>query len=170
MRTRCVALLWVLVVVTSNGQVAHISTNDQAKVADAMVERFVDSWNRADGAAYGENYWPNAELVNPSGAIVDGKAAIVKEHIDLWNGIFKGSRATGRVRKVRMLGSRHMMVDFDVQVVNVRELPPGSPKYPDGSLRNHLKHILELRNGHWKVLAAQNTFIAPRPSGRLTLP
>src|SRR5919204_3362453 len=107
MRTRCIALLWVLVVVTANGQVAHISTNDQAKVADAMVERFVDSWNRADGAAYGENYWPNAELVNPSGAIVDGKAAIVKEHIDLWNGIFKGSRATGRVRNVRMLGSRH---------------------------------------------------------------
>jgi hypothetical protein len=43
--------------------------DDEAQAAaTAMVNRFVDSWNRADGAAYGENYWPEAELVNPSGA------------------------------------------------------------------------------------------------------
>ena len=51
----------------------------RAKEADvaakAMVERFVDSWNRADGAASGENYWPDAELVNPSGVISQGQAA-----------------------------------------------------------------------------------------------
>lgn len=26
----------------------------------------VDSWNRADRGAYGENYWPEAELVDPA--------------------------------------------------------------------------------------------------------
>jgi uncharacterized protein (TIGR02246 family) len=137
-----------------------LSTNAKA-AAQAMVDRFADSWNRADGKAYGENYWPEAELVNPSGAIVDGQAAIVQEHVDLWNTIFKGSHATGRVRKIRMLGPDYMMVDFDVEVSNVAHLPPGSPTYADGTLRNHLKHILEKRNGQWRVIAAQNTFIAP---------
>ena len=61
-----------------------------------------------------------------------------------------------------MLGTNYMMVDFDVEVSNVRELPPGSPVDSDRVLRNHLKHILEKRNGKWKIIAAQNTFIAPK--------
>ena len=55
-----------------------------------------------------------------------------------------------------------MIVDFDVEVSGVRELPPGSPANANGVLRNHLKHIMEKRGGAWKVLSAQNTFIAAR--------
>lgn len=130
--------------------------------ANAMLNRFIDSWNHGDGQAYGENYWPEAELVDPSGAVVKGKAAIVQEHVDLWNGIFKGSHIRGKVREIRMLGPNFMMVDLDLEVSNVRQLPPGSPAYGDRTLRNHLKHILEKRQGAWKVIAAQNTFIAPK--------
>jgi uncharacterized protein (TIGR02246 family) len=130
------------------------------RAAQAMVTRFVDSWNRADGAAYGENYWPEAELVNPSGVISHGQAAIVQEHVELWAGIFKGSHISGKVRRIRMLGSTFMMVDFDAELSGVRQLPPGSPADAAGVLHNHLKHIMERRDGAWKVLAAQNTFIA----------
>src|ERR1700680_1230304 len=135
--------------------------DDEAQaVAKAMVKRFVNSWNRADGAAYGENYWPEAELVNPSGAIRSGRADIVQEHVNLWAGIFKGSRAAGKVHRIQRLGSNYMIVDFDVELSGVRQLPPGSPPIANGVLRNHLKHIMENRNGVWKVLSAQNTFIA----------
>jgi uncharacterized protein (TIGR02246 family) len=66
---------------------------DEAQsVAIAMVNRFVDSWNRADGAAYGENYWPDSELVDPTGAIKSGRTAIEQEHAEMWAGTFKGSR------------------------------------------------------------------------------
>jgi hypothetical protein len=65
---------------------------EAAVAAQAMVMRFVDSWNRADGAAYGEN--------------------------------------------------------------------PGSPADAAGVLHTHLKHVMERRHGVWKVLAAQNTFVA----------
>ena len=45
-----------------------IPSDDEAQAAaNAMVDRFVDSWNRADGAAYAQNYWPEAELVDPMG-------------------------------------------------------------------------------------------------------
>jgi uncharacterized protein (TIGR02246 family) len=143
------------------GAVFAQKVDNEAKVAaEAMVNRFVDSWNRADAAAYAENYWPEAELVDPTGAIVSGRDAIVKEHVDLWAGIFKGSRARGQVRKVQRLGANYMMVDFDVQVSGVHQFPPGSPPNERGELRNHLKHIMAKRHGAWKVLAAQNTFIA----------
>jgi uncharacterized protein (TIGR02246 family) len=130
------------------------------RAAEAMVARFVDSWNRADGAAYGENYWPEAELVDPLGVISRGRAAIVQEHVDLWGSIFKGSRITGKVRRIRMLGADFMMVDFDAELAGVSNLPPGSAADSAGVLHNHLKHIMERRQGTWRVLAAQNTFIA----------
>jgi uncharacterized protein (TIGR02246 family) len=134
---------------------------DEAQsAAIAMVNRFVDSWNRADGAAYGENYWPDAELVDPTGAIKNGRTAIVQEHVEMWAGTFKGSRITGKVRRVQMLGSKYMIVDFDAEVSGVRQLPPGSQPNANGVLRNHLKHVMEKRSGVWKVLSAQNTFIA----------
>src|SRR6266850_1075299 len=157
-------LCLILVAITTTSLTLHAqnaASDVEAKVAaDATVRSFVDSWNRADGAAYGENYWPDAELVNPSGEIVDGRAAIAQEHVDLWAGIFKGSRMAAKVRRVRRLDPNHIIVDFDTELSSVRELPPGSQNRGNNVLRTHLKHILEKRNGHWKVLSAQNTFIA----------
>ena len=153
--------LCIMVLMVVAAWAAAPPNKEERAAARAMVTRFVDSWNAADGAAYGENYWPEAELVNPSGEIVNGKSAIVREHVDLWAGMFKGSRVTGKVRRIQMLGTNHMMVDFDVEVSGIRQPPPGSP--PNAKvLKNHLKHILARRNGVWKVLSAQNTFIAGR--------
>ena len=142
-------------------QTAPPVPKEASAAAQAMVDRFVSSWNRADGAAYGENYWPDAELVDPSGVISDGQVAIVKEHVDLWAGPFKGSHVAGKVRRIRMLGPRFMLVDFDAELAGVRNLPPGSPADASGVIRSHLKHVLEKRHGAWKVLAAQNTFVSP---------
>jgi uncharacterized protein (TIGR02246 family) len=155
-------LILIAIGVTSLTPNAQNSASDaEAKAAaEATVRSFVDSWNRADGAAYGENYWPDAELIDPSGNIVDGRAAIAQEHVDLWAGIFKGSRVAGKVRRVRRLDPTHIIVDFDTELSGIRELPPGTQNHGNNVLRTHLKHILEKRNGQWKVLSAQNTFIA----------
>jgi uncharacterized protein (TIGR02246 family) len=138
---------------------ADTSDKEALSAAKAMVQRFADSWNRADGVAYGENYWPEAELVNPSGAIVSGKAAIIQEHVDLWAGPFRGSHVVGKVRRVQMLGANYMIVDFDVQLSGFTKAPPGAPPGTT-SLNAHLKHVMEKRGGAWKVLSAQNTMVA----------
>jgi uncharacterized protein (TIGR02246 family) len=158
-------LCLIVVAITATCFTLHAQNAEsdvEAKVAaDATVRSFVDSWNRADGAAYGDNYWPDAELVSPSGTIVDGRAAIAQEHVDLWAGIFKGSRIAAKVRRVRRLDPNHIIVDFDTELSGIRELPSGSQNQGGNNvLRTHLKHILEKRSGQWKVLSAQNTFIA----------
>lgn len=163
---RYASALFALLVLTgvhapvADAQSEALAPLEARRVADAMVARFVDSWNHADGAAYGENYWPEAELVDPVGVIIRGRAQIVQEHLDLWAGIFKGTHVAGRVRRVRMLGRDFMMVDFDADLAGVRDLPPGAAADSAGVLHNHLKHIMARRQGVWKVLAAQNTFIA----------
>ena len=159
--TAACAILTLLAVMPDIPAAAQ-ADNAAKAAADAMVKRFADSWNRADGAAYGENYWPEAELVNPSGDILNGKAAIVQEHVELWAGVLKGTRATGMVRKIQVLGANYMVVDFDLQISGARQFPPGSSPDANGVLRGHLKHVMEKRNGLWKVLSAQNTFIAAK--------
>ena len=134
--------------------------------AEAMVERFVDSWNRADGAAYGENYWPDAELVDPSGAIHEGRAAIVNMHVELWAGPFKGTRQAGSVRRIRMLCPSAMVVDFDAVLSGVRGAPPGVQPPADGVLHAHLKHVMQKRSGQWKVIAARTRSSSLRPGKR----
>jgi uncharacterized protein (TIGR02246 family) len=153
-------LLLQMAVASVGAQGAPPVPKEASAAAQAMVDRFVDSWNRADGVAYGENYWADAELVDPSGMISTGKTAIVQGHVALWAGIFQGSRVAGNVRRIRMLGPKFMMVDFDAELSGIRNLPPGSPADASGVIRSHLKHVLERRHGVWKVVAAQNTFVA----------
>lgn len=141
---------------------AHAAKPDMEaqRVATAMVDRFVESWNHANGDAYGQNYWPEAELVDPSGTIVSGQPAIVQEHVEMWAGAFKGSHIVGKIRRVQRLGPLYLLVDFDAEVSGVAQGPPGSSPGGDHVLRSHLKHVMEKRHGEWKVLSAQNTFAA----------
>jgi uncharacterized protein (TIGR02246 family) len=151
-----VALAGLVLLLGSRPAAATEGADVQA-AAKAMVQRFADSWNRADGRAYGENYWPEAELVDPSGAIHDGQAAIVRVHQDLWAGAFQGTRASAAIRRIRAVGPTALIVDFDVELSGVRQAPPGVQVPADGVLHAHLKHVMQQRHGQWKVLSAQNT-------------
>jgi uncharacterized protein (TIGR02246 family) len=137
-----------------------ISAKEQ-NVAESMLSRFVHSWNNADGSAYGEGYWPDAELVDPTGKIWNGRDAIAQMHIDLWNGPFLQSRVRGFIRNIRRLGSSSMIVDVDLALSGVKEVPPGAAKDSEDVVHAHLKHIMEKRQSVWRIVSAQNTFFLP---------
>lgn len=140
-------------------------TREEADAAAAMLTRFVDSWNRADGASYGDGYWPDAELVDPTGSIWNGQTAIAQMHVELWKTIFEGSSVRGAIRRARRLAPHLLLVDLDLELSGFAMAPPGVD-VSGGAIKCHLKHILEERSGGWKILAAQNTFVAaPPPSG-----
>lgn len=136
--------------------------DSQAVALDAL-NVFVDSWNKAAKGdsqgpqSYGTLYWPDAELVDPSGNIWNGQAAIVQMHVDLWNTAFKGSEVKGVVRRTRQLSPTLMVVDFNLDLKVGGPLPPTIPS-ADGIVKAHLKHVMEKRAAEWKVIAAQNTF------------
>jgi uncharacterized protein (TIGR02246 family) len=136
---------------------------ETATIAAAMLARWVDAWNRADGVAYGEEYCPDAELVTPSGQIESGRAAIVRGHVGAWAGDLKRSRVAGTVRKIQQLGPEYLLVDLDMELTLFEAPPPGSvlPVDDRGAVRTHLKHLLARRDGVWRILSAQNTFVAP---------
>ncbi len=126
--------------------------------ADALAQTFADTWNRRDGRGYGAAYWPDAELVDPTGRVWDGQRAIEQTHIDLWNGPASASRVEARVRRMGALGPTIMVVDLEVAVSGFS--PPGATASSDGKLSARLKHVVEKRGTEWKIVASQNTFVA----------
>jgi uncharacterized protein (TIGR02246 family) len=138
--------------------------DEDRAAAEAMRTRFVESWNQADCAAFGDGYWPDAELVDPSGCVWTGGAAITQTHVDLWGSIFKGSRIGATVRTMRKLGPDILLVDLDVELRDFQQCPPGGQADARGVIRAHLKQIITQRQGFWRILSAQNTFVTPGPT------
>jgi len=142
-----------------------------ANAASDALARFVDSWNRAAAgdvqapANYGDLYWPDAELVDPTGNIWNGQPAIQQMHVDLWHTAFKGSNVKGSVRRTRRLSPSLMIADFDLDLALFKETPSGSTQ-SNGVVKAHLKHVMEKRGAAWKVVAAQNTFYSNLPPSR----
>jgi uncharacterized protein (TIGR02246 family) len=144
---------------------------DSQKIAADALKVFIDSWNRAaagdmeGSTSYGTLYWPDAELVDPSGNIWGTGSDIVRMHVDLWNTAFKGSTVTGVVRRTRQLSPKLMIADFDLDLKVAGPLPPSIPN-ANGIVKVHLKHVMEKRGAEWKVVASQNTFVSGPPAAR----
>ena len=135
---------------------------EAAAAAEAMLTRFIDSWNAADGLAYGEGYWDDAELVGPYGGVSNGRHTIAQVHVQGWSGPHKGSRVAGRIRRIQRLGTDFLIVDLDMELAIIQEYPSDGIADDACLIRTHLKHILAKRDGEWRILSAQNTFIAQR--------
>ena len=128
--------------------------------AEQLARTFTDSWNGQNGLAYGEAYWPDAELVDPTGQVWDGREAIAAMHVHLWNGPARNTQVSAKVRRVRPMGAEAMVVDLDVDVAGFSPAPPGAAVHDDDKVKTHLKHVVEKRAGDWKIAASQNTFVA----------
>lgn len=139
------------------------SETEMKAAAVALAACFMDSWNNRDGPAYGSAYWEDAELVDPTGAIWDGRDAIEAMHVALWRGPGRATLVAAEVRRIRPLSDTLMVADLDVAVTGFFPPPPGALQHPNGSVETHLKHVVEKRAGQWKILASQNTFVAMPP-------
>jgi uncharacterized protein (TIGR02246 family) len=140
-----------------------VPLTEMRSAAEQLARTFTDTWNCQNGVAYGEAYWPDAELVDPTGQVWDGREAIAAMHVDLWSGPARVTQVAATVRRVRPIGTDAMVVDLDVDVAGFSPAPPGAAVHAGGKVKAHLKHVVEKRAGDWKVAASQNTFLAAMP-------
>lgn len=132
------------------------------EVAQTFANTFATTWNEKDGLAYGEAYWPDAELVDPTGTIWQGREAIADMHVALWSGPARGTTVSAFVRSIRSLSPTLAVVDLNVAVTGFSPAPPGAVADANGEVRTRLKHVIEQRGDEWKIVASQNTFVAAR--------
>jgi uncharacterized protein (TIGR02246 family) len=110
-----------------------VPLTEMRAAAEELARTFTETWNRREGTAYGEAYWPDAELVDPTGQVWDGREAIAEMHIHLWNGPARKTKVSATVRRVRPIGAGAMIVDLDVDVSGFSPAPPGAAVHLRGS-------------------------------------
>lgn len=147
---------------------AQSSDPEVDKVASTALTTFIASWNRAaagDSLGYSQYrslYWPDADLVDPSGYVWNDQNGIVQMHVDLWNAPFKGSVVDGKVRKARRLSPTVLVADFDLTLKLAGPPPPSGPG-SSGPVNAHLKMVMSKRGTEWRTISSQNTFFSNVP-------
>jgi uncharacterized protein (TIGR02246 family) len=132
-----------------------IAAEDEATQATTRIVASLDrAWNAGDGWAFAAEYWPDAEFVNIFGMIMDGQKNIAERHVQVFEGPFKGTRMNTDIRRIRMLAPNVIIADT---VMN----STGGQLLGSRTAQTRLKHVLEKRNGVWRIVASQNTEIAP---------
>jgi uncharacterized protein (TIGR02246 family) len=168
MKKAAVAGSVLLVALVTGHTTAQTQDTEVQKAASNALSAFIASWNRAAAgdslgyAQYRALYWPDADLVDPSGNVWNDQNGIVQMHVDLWNAPFKGSVVDGRVRKARRLSTTVLVADFDLILKLAGPSPPGSPG-AGGPVKAHLKMVMTKRGKQWKVISSQNTFFSDSP-------
>jgi uncharacterized protein (TIGR02246 family) len=155
-----VLVLSVAVVCSCSKSTTHKAEYDRA--AEQLAATFAATWNAKDGPAYGMAYWPDAELVDPTGRISDGRDAIIKTHEELWAAT-GNTQVSTTVRRVRPVSPTLMVVDITAVVRGFPAPPPGGTADANGAVHSNLKHLAEKRGNEWKILVSQNTFLQPQP-------
>jgi uncharacterized protein (TIGR02246 family) len=138
-------------------------SSEHAAAAEHLAQMFNRTWNGRDGVGYGDAYWSDAELVDPTGQIWDGRDAIVAMHVALWNGPARSTVVDARVRRVSPLNREVIVVDLEVDVKGFAPAPPGAAVKENGSVQARLKHVVQKRGDEWRIVSSQNTFVAALP-------
>jgi len=90
-------------VLTMSGQTKG-ETDEQSIVA--LINRFVDGWNRHDAKAFAAVFAEDADFTNWRGEGASGQAKIEEFHAPLFATIFKNSHQSYKAIKTRFIPSR----------------------------------------------------------------
>jgi uncharacterized protein (TIGR02246 family) len=130
------------------------TTTDPITVATALVTHLEQTWNRADGAAFGEVFTEDSDFVDIRGVHHRGRTAITAGHQGIFATIYAGSTVQYELDRVRQIATGCI-----VAVVSATLVAPHGPL--QGT--NHARFTLTITDAadRWVINAFQNTLIPP---------
>lgn len=131
-----------------------------------LIEAQRSAWAAKDAVAYGRTYTEDAEMINPVGGILSGRAIITSQHAFLFNpatGPFRASTSNMAVRGIDMLTGSIGFVKLDVTLTGFSTLPPGLPAVEPGVVRTRVTWIVVKSGAEWLIMHQQMTPLPPMP-------
>ena len=122
------------------------ATTTTPDTIEAALARLSAAWDAGDAAAYAREFTDDATYVIYAGIVYEGRAAIERGHVPVFEKWQRGSRMRMRVRTVRHLGD-------DVAVV-LTEGGIGKRRIPVNKVQTF---TMVRRDGRWRCAAFQNT-------------
>ena len=155
-----IVMMVALIGLTAPRHARGDATADSTSIG-AIVADLDSSWARADAALWASHYTPDAEFINILGTLMPDVKSMRDRHHEIFQGVFRGSRHHGVLRRLRVLCPDAAIADVDVEVTGYKALPPGSVPTAPGVLRTRMRHMFARVGGTWKIVESQNTAVAP---------
>ena len=137
---------FLFVLVLGGSLLAQPAPDAATLVASRFLEHVTKAWEARDGRAYAAAFWPDAEIVNVFGGLMNGEEVIAARMNQILKGALTARESKQSIRKVRMLAPNVIVVD----TVNT---DAGNA----AGVETMFKYILEKRGDVWRAVAGQNT-------------
>jgi uncharacterized protein (TIGR02246 family) len=148
-------------VLTMSGQTKG-ETDEQSIVA--LINRFVDGWNRHDAKAFAAVFAEDADFTNWRGEGASGRSKIEEFHAPMFATIFKNSHQSYKAIKTRFIRPDVAAVDVHWEMTGATD-PQGNPRsYRQGLLN----FVMEKNAGEWQIVVMHNLDLTalPPPNSR----
>ena len=123
------------------------------KIAHDVIKQLEDSWNTANGEAFGEAFTEDADFIAIRGDYHQGREAIAKGHHAIFNSIYKDSRATYELIRARALSDGVILAQTRSDL--------SAPSGPLAGEHSSVSTLVLVRDeGAWQVAGFHNTLVA----------
>ena len=139
-----------------------------ARAIRTIVENETATWNRGDAVGYSKDFAQSGTFTNIRGQYFKGYDAFLKQHQEIFDGIFKGSTLKQDVVSLRFIRPDVAVVETFTSVTSAQS-PPGVIKNSSGAFHTRLLQVVAKDGGVWKVVAYHNTDLkagTPLPATR----
>ena len=120
------------------------------KAIRQIVTNLRDTWAAGDAAKFADQFSDDADYTVWNGMYFNGRETNVKSHQQIFDTIYKGSKITLEIRKIRFLGET-------VAVVHLVSGNERNGKQLEGVPRVSPMMVLSKESGKWLIVAFQNT-------------
>ena len=136
-----------------------IGGTDQQAIA-AVIDRFVDAWNRHDAKAFAAVFAEDADFTNWRGEGASGRSKIEAFHAPMFATIFKNSHQSYTAINTRFIRSDVATVDVHWEMTGAMDAQ-GDPR-PDR--RGLLSFTMEKNAGQWQIVVMHNLDLTVLPT------
>jgi uncharacterized protein (TIGR02246 family) len=138
---------------------------DQQAIA-AVMDRFMDAWNRHDAKAFAAVFAEDADFTNWRGEGASGRSKIEEFHAPMFATIFKNSHQSYTVIQTRLIRPDVAAVDVHWEMRGVMDAQ-GNPR-PDR--RGLLNFVMAKNAGQWQIVVMHNLDLTALPPSNSATP
>jgi uncharacterized protein (TIGR02246 family) len=138
---------------------AQTGTDADEHAIRAVVDRFVDAWNRHDAKAFAAVFAEDADFTNVRGMGVSGRARIEAFHAPLFATIFSKSHQESTDIKTRFIRPDVAAVDVRWKMTGAMDAQ-GNPRPEREGL---LSFVMAKNAAQWEIVVMHNLDISALP-------
>jgi uncharacterized protein (TIGR02246 family) len=139
---------------------AHTETKAEDEAIRAVMDRFMEAWNRHDVHAFAAVFAEDADFTNVRGQGASGRAKIEEFHARPFATMFKDSHQKYTDIKIRYLRPDIAAVDVHWEMTGAADAQ-GNPR----PLRQGLLNFVMMKSaGRWQIVVMHNMDLVPSPA------